>query len=394
MNKKLFVGLIAAIILAGVVFIAWISLGSREATAYDYDLSKYVKTGEYKDLPYYKEEAEVTEEDIKNEIDIRLKRASKTENIKEGVVETGDTINVAYVGTIDGVAFEGGTTESSDITIGTTNMIDGFVEGLIGKNVGEKVTLNLKFPDDYHAQDLAGKDCVFEVTINSKKVTTTPELDEEFVKDNSDLKTVEEYKALVKEEILKRKQDNIDKMMKDELWSYILKNSEAIEYPEKELAEAAKKADTLEEQYKQQAASYGLEWEEFLKQAMKSDLEGFKTIKETYAKNIVLNEMVMYSLCRSENIKISNSEYNKELEEILNGSGYTKKSFEEAFGQSIEKFAESNNWKNTMLLDKLLDKVIDLGKEVSKDEYKSIVEKRNAEDAANQDKESSENSQG
>lgn len=391
MNKKLFVGLIAAIILAGVIFVAWMSLGSREATAYDYDLSKYVKTGEYKDLPYYNEKAEATEEDIKNDIEARLNRASKTENVKEGVVENGDTINVAYVGTIDGVAFDGGTTESSDITIGTTNMIDGFVEGLIGKKVGEKVTLNLRFPDDYKAENLAGKDCVFEVTINSKKVTTTPELNEDFVKENSDVKTVDEFKAFVKEEILKRKQENIDKMMKEELWAYILKNSEAKDYPEKELAEANKKADALEEQYKQQAASYGLEWEDFLKQAMNSDLEGFKTIKENYAKNIVLNEMVMYSLCRSEHIKISNSEYNKELEEILTSSGYTKKSFEEAFGQSIEKFAEGNNWKNTMLLDKLLDRVRELGKEVSKEEYKSIVEKRNAEEAENKDKESSEN---
>ncbi len=376
MNKKFLVALVL-IVAIGIVAVWFLKDDKEETnTAYDYDLSEYVEVGEYKGLPYAQSEAEVSDEDVQAEINNRLNYLATTETVTEGIVEDGDTINVAYVGTIDGVAFEGGSTASSDITIGTTNFIDGFIEGLIGKNIGETVTLNLRFPDEYHSEDLAGKDCVFEVTINSKKVTSVPELNEEFVQSNSEYETVEEYTQAIKDEILEGRQNQIDASIKNELWSYILKNSTALKYPADEMTKAGEKANALEAQYMQEAASYGMEWEKYLNDFMGTDVEGFEQMKEEYAQSIVLGNMVMYYICEKEGVTFSQDEYEAELEKILSESGYTEDTFEQYFGQTIEEYAEENDWYSSLMLDKLLVKIKDMGTQVSEEEYAQILEER------------------
>lgn len=343
---------------------------NRAPKEYNYNLSEYVKVGNYKGLEYKKPKVSVSDDEVKQEIEMVLAKNSKEEVIKSGKVEDGDTINVSYKGTIDGKAFEGGTTDSQDITIGETPMIDGFIEGLTGKNIGDKVTLNLKFPEDYHEEKIAGKDVTFVVKINSKKVRKTPKLNEDFVKNNSEFKTVSEYKKNVKKDILERKEKMVETQIKQELWTKIIDKSKAKKYPEKELKEARKKADEWESQYKSQATTYGMEWKDFLKNVMNTDEKGFKKIKEEYAENIVLNEMVMYSIAREEHVKLSKSEYRDKLDDIMEDSGYDEKTFKELFNMSIEKYAEQNNWEQSMLLDKVLDKIMEMGKEkkLTKDE--------------------------
>ena len=317
MNKKLLIGSGVVVAIVAVIAIILVFVNNKQSKEYNYDLSKYVKVGNYKGLEYTSQKASVTDEEVDVEIQRRLQKAAKTENSKTGKVENGDTINISFVGKIDGKEFEGGSSESTDITVGTTQMIDGFVEGLIGKNVGESVTLNLKFPDDYGKTDLQGKAVEFKVTINSKKKISVPKLNASFVKKNSKYKTVKEYKEGVKKELLNQKQKSIDSTVKQELWSRIINKSKAKKYPEKELNEAMSQANKLEESYKAQAQNYGMEWETYLKTVMRTDKKGFEKLKQEYAKNIVFNRMVMYSIARSENISLSNREYKKEILKIL-----------------------------------------------------------------------------
>ena len=306
-------------------------VNNKQSKEYNYDLSKYVKVGNYKGLEYTSQKASVTDEEVDVEIQRRLQKAAKTENSKTGKVENGDTINISFVGKIDGKEFEGGSSESTDITVGTTQMIDGFVEGLIGKNVGESVTLNLKFPDDYGKTDLQGKAVEFKVTINSKKKISVPKLNASFVKKNSKYKTVKEYN-------------------------------------------------------KAQAQNYGMEWETYLKTVMRTDKKGFEKLKQEYAKNIVFNRMVMYSIARSENISLSNREYKKEILKILEDNGYDEESFKKAFGKDIETYADEQNWRQKILFDKVLDKVMKDGKKVSQKEYQKIVAEEQAKNAKTSDK--------
>ena len=372
MNKKLLIGSGVVVAIVAVIAIILVFVNNKQSKEYNYDLSKYVKVGNYKGLEYTSQKASVTDEEVDVEIQRRLQKAAKTKNSKTGKVENGDTINISFVGKIDGKEFEGGSSESTDITVGTTQMIDGFVEGLIGKNVGESVTLNLKLPDDYGKTDLQGKAVEFKVTINSKKKISVPKLNASFVKKNSKYKTVKEYKEGVKKELLNQKQKSIDSTVKQELWSRIINKSKAKKYPEKELNEAMSQANKLEESYKAQAQNYGMEWETYLKTVMRTDKKGFEKLKQEYAKNIVFNRMVMYSIARSENISLSNREYKKEILKILEDNGYDEESFKKAFGKDIETYADEQNWRQKILFDKVLDKVMKDGKKVSQKEYQKI----------------------
>ena len=386
MNKKLLIGSGVVVAIVAVIAIILVFVNNKQSKEYNYDLSKYVKVGNYKGLEYASQKASVTDEEVDVEIQRRLQKAAKTENSKTGKVENGDTINISFVGKIDGKEFEGGSSESTDITVGTTQMIDGFVEGLIGKNVGESVTLNLKFPDDYGKTDLQGKAVEFKVTINSKKKISVPKLNKEFVKKNSKFTTVKEYKEGVKKELLNQKQKSIDSTVKQELWSRIIDKSKANKYPEKELNEAMSQANKLEESYKAQAQNYGMEWETYLKTVMRTDKKGFEKLKQEYAKNIVFNRMVMYSIARSENISLSNREYKKEILKILEDNGYDEESFKKAFGKDIETYADEQNWRQKILFDKVLDKVMKDGKKVSQKEYQKIVAEEQAKNAKTSEK--------
>ena len=386
MNKKLLIGSGVVVAIVAVIAIILVFVNNKQSKEYNYDLSKYVKVGNYKGLEYASQKASVTDEEVDAEIQRRLQKAAKTENSKTGKVENGDTINISFVGKIDGKEFEGGSSESTDITVGTTQMIDGFVEGLIGKNVGESVTLNLKFPDDYGKTDLQGKAVEFKVTINSEKKISVPKRNTEFVKKNSKYKTVKEYKEGVKKELLNQKQKSIDSTVKQELWSRIINKSKAKKYPEKELNEAMSQANKLEESYKAQAQNYGMEWETYLKTVMRTDKKGFEKLKQEYAKNIVFNRMVMYSIARSENISLSNREYKKEILKILEDNGYDEESFKKAFGKDIETYADEQNWRQKILFDKVLDKVMKDGKKVSQKEYQKIVAEEQAKNAKTSEK--------
>ena len=389
MNKKLLIGSGVVVAIVAVIAIILVFVNNKQSKEYNYDLSKYVKVGNYKGLEYASQKASVTDEEVDVEIQRRLQKAAKTENSKTGKVENGDTINISFVGKIDGKEFEGGSSESTDITVGTTQMIDGFVEGLIGKNVGESVTLNLKFPDDYGKTDLQGKAVEFKVTINSKKKISVPKLNTEFVKKNSKFTTVKEYKEGVKKELLNQKQKSLDSTVKQELWSRIIDKSKAKKYPEKELNEAMSQANKLEESYKAQAQNYGMEWETYLKTVMRTDKKGFEKLKQEYAKNIVFNRMVMYSIARSENISLSNREYKKEILKILEDNGYDEESFKKAFGKDIETYADEQNWRQKVLFDKVLDKVMKDGKKVSQKKYQKIVAEEQAKKAKTSENSSS-----
>ena len=321
-----FVLIVAAIGVLVVALVAIIKIqGSKvpEVVPYDYDLAEYVTVPEYKDLPYYVTQAAITDEELDTEIENKLKSDSVTENIEEGVVEDGDTVNIAFEGRIDGETFDGGSSDSYDITIGTTQMIDGFIEGLIGKNIGETVTLDLQFPDDYHATELAGKPVVFDVTLNYKKTTTVPELTDAYVKEHTDYETVDEYREGLRAELTESRQKSLDSSMNTEMWNYVVENAEVLQYPDAELAEAMVAADQMESTYRQQAASYGIEWADYLSMFMGTDEEGFNAMKEEYAQNIVKNEMVLYSIARAEKLEHTEKEYKERIAEILESSDLT-----------------------------------------------------------------------
>lgn len=357
MKKRIFsVGLISVLCLASMAFMTGCG---DEAPYADYDLSEYVTVGEYKNLEYDEISVSVSDDEIQEEIDSRLEAAAETKSVETGTVADGDTINVAFEGKIDGETFEGGSSDSYDITVGTTSMIDGFVEGLIGKEVGETVELDLTFPEDYGNEDLNGKDVVFTVTINSKQVKEVPEYNLDFVEANSDYDSLEDYEASVKEDLLAEKEATAESEVKSTLWEEIVNSSEIIQYP----AEKDELIESTMQSFKDTAEDNSLEWEDYLSQIGYTEEELNEQIT-SYAETKIFQEMIVYSIAEAEGLEVTDDEYDEYINNMLSQAGLDAESFESTYGMTIEAYCEQEGLRSSMLLNKVMDKVMEYGKAV------------------------------
>lgn len=371
MKKKILsTGLIAGLCLSSMLTMT--ACGEEQPYS-DYDLSEYVTVGEYKGLEYDKVSVSVSDEEVQDEIDSRLQEHATTEDSTSGTVEDGDTVSIAYEGRIDGETFDGGTGEEDSLVIGSGSMIDGFESGLIGKEVGSTVSLDLTFPEDYGKDsngevtnesqaELAGKAVTFDVNIKSKKVETVPEYNLDFVKEYySDYDSLEAFEKGVKEELLVQKEESELQSVKNELWQTIVEASEVKKYPEEKDA----MIEELLAAEKQSAEDQDMEWEDYL-DAVGYTEDELKDMITSYAENIVFEEMVLYSIAEKEGLEVTNDEYEEFIDNMLEGYGMDEDTFESTVGSSVDEWADQNNIRSMLLLNKVMDKVMEYGKEVSK----------------------------
>ena len=160
-----------------------------------------VKLGQYKGLTLEKAEYPVSKKDVDEEIERSLKAKSRLVEVTDREARDGDTVTIDYSGSVDGVKFAGGTAEKQELTLGSHSFIPGFEEQVVGMKIGDDKDLNVKFPDDYHAEDLKGKNAVFAVKLHAIKYREVPELNDEFVKDTSKFDNVAEYRADVEKRL-------------------------------------------------------------------------------------------------------------------------------------------------------------------------------------------------
>ena len=177
-----------------------------------------VEISDYLGIKVEKAKIEVSDDEVDAEIQRVRERNGRTVEITDRAAENGDTVNIDYAGSVDGVAFDGGTAEKQDLKLGSGQFIPGFEDQIVGKKIGDEFDVNVTFPTEYHAAELAGKAAVFHCVLHSIKATELPELDDEFVKDvSSDFDTLDEYKADVKANIQKRKEANADRELEEKL---------------------------------------------------------------------------------------------------------------------------------------------------------------------------------
>ena len=194
------------------------------------DLKPVPKIGEYKGFAVEREIAPITDEAVDAEIASAQKRAAREIEVTDRAAQMGDTANIDYEGFCDGVAFAGGKDEGHALKLGSGQFIPGFEEGVVGKTVGEEFDVNVTFPEEYHAKDLAGKPVVFKCKLNGITTEELPELDDEFAKDLS-FDTFEEYKADVKKKLEERATANADRAVEGKINDMILDILE-VEIPE------------------------------------------------------------------------------------------------------------------------------------------------------------------
>ena len=285
----------------------------------------YVTLGQYIGVEYTPLSTTVTEEELQAQVDNCLQQWGDTVELTEGTVKDGDTINLDYIGYVDGEAFEGGSTDGAgtSLTIGSHQYIDDFEEQLIGHDVGEEgIEVNVTFPDDYKnsdntISDLAGKDATFVCTINSIYQTTYPdELTDELVAENTDYETVNAFMDALKMDYENYKKERADQQMKVDLIVAVMDNATVQSYPEKEMSELTEQ--TIQAA-KDGADAYGMEYTEYLN--LLQDEEGNPYTEETYRADVeeyiqelLKEKMVVCMIADAEHITATKNEVQEYVE--------------------------------------------------------------------------------
>ena len=337
----------------------------------NYDVFDYVTLGDYEGLDAYYVTPEVTKNNVKDEIDKRLEDAVEYSEFDDRAVKSGDKVNVDFIGKIDGEEFDGGTSKDYSYTLGEGSMIEGFDEGLYGANVGDKVTLNLTFPEDYSNADVAGKDVVFEVTINSaEEITYQPEWNDEFVKKSTDGKytTTKEYKKAIEKELLADVKKSNESKLENDVWQSIYDNTTFNGYPEYLYNKMTAQVTSQIEQY---SSMYGIDENTYLQYFAGG------VSKEDYIIKYVNSQLLNEALIKTLKLELSDEEYEKMATADL--ENYGVKTIEE-FEKQYSKDAISEYYLSQLLMDKLVE--ISNVKEISAEEYEEIQAAKQAVDEA------------
>ena len=288
-----------------------------------------VKVNKYKGLNIQPEKVEVTDEEVNHELGHLLEKYTELVSKENGTVENGDTAIIDFEGFKDGVAFDGGKGENYSLEIGSNTFIPGFEEQLIGMKVGEEKDLNLKFPEDYGAKDLAGAAVVFKVKVNEIKQKKARELDEDFFEDLAmeGVNSEETLKEEIKNSIKAQKEMDAENNYIDKILEEVSKNVE-VDIPEEMVEEEVERLlGRFEEQMKMQGISLDLYYKftNTTEKDLRAQLE-----KEGYAN--VLYRLMLEEIMNLENIEVTKEDAEKEAEELAKKYQMTKEQFLEQFG--------------------------------------------------------------
>lgn len=276
------------------------------------DLEKYVKLGEYKGITLDKVVSVISEDDLAAQIDENLMKAA--EEISGGA-EMGDLVTINFVGTKDGKAFDGGTANNYDLTLGSGGMIPGFEDGIVGMKKGETKDLNLTFPEDYHEPSFAGEDVVFKITC--QKVRRKAELTDEWAAKQGDYKSADAYRAAIKTQMEEAAQKAAEEELKNSAWLRVVDSSEVLEYPQEDIEKQKKEYRKITQRFADQAK---MELEEFVK-SQNMTMEQFEASTQQYAELIVKQDLVIQAILDAENISLSDEECLEIQEELIKNSG-------------------------------------------------------------------------
>lgn len=296
--------------------------------------NKYVTLGDYTDLEveYTTASTEVTDEEVTTTIETNLSSYAYESEDKKYKAQEGDTVNIDYEGLKDGVAFDGGTAEGYDLELGSNTFIDGFEEGLIGAKKGDELALDLTFPEDYSSEDLAGQDVVFNVKVNSIKITPSMEdLDDDFVAktiktytnadgEEVEVTTVDQYTDLVRADLEANLEETVATDKKTALWEEIVANCEIKEYPEEDVKEIIQ---DMEDWYTEYASYYGYENLDDFITANNSTREEFDENAEKSAKEEVASRLVAEAIAEKEDLALTDDEYDEGVTKYTKEYGYS-----------------------------------------------------------------------
>lgn len=290
-------------------------------------VSPDVELGAYKGLDVQRETDEVGDEAVEHEIEQVRQRNAREIEVEDRAVQDDDIVNLDYAGTVDGVAFEGGTAQGQNLTIGSGSFIAGFEEQMVGMKIGEEKDLNVTFPEEYHAKELAGKPAVFHVKVNAIHVRELPTLDDEFAKDVSEFDTLDEYKADVRAKLEEQAKQQADAQFENALVEAVVKESK-MDIPN---AMIESKLDEKIRDLAMRMAYQGMRFEDFLKYTGQTEAQVRDQFRDE-ATDLLKGELVIKAIRKAENLEPTQ----EEIDEVA--ARYAK-----ATGKEVEEFKSGLN---------------------------------------------------
>ncbi len=270
-----------------------------------------VTLGQYKGLEYDEKPVEVTDEDLEQELKKVQEQNARTITVEDRAIANGDIAVIDFTGSVDGEEFEGGKGEDYELVIGSHSFVDTFEDQLIGKNTGDEVDVNVTFPEDYQAANLAGKPALFKVVIKAIKTKEVPELDDEFASDVSDFDTLDEYKEDLKKTILERKQKTAKTAKENALVDKVIENAQ-MDIPEPMIElEVRQMAD----EFAQRMQMQGLSMEQYMQYTGLTSEKLLEEMKPNAEKKIK-TRLVLEAVVDAEKIEVSAEELEAEYKKL------------------------------------------------------------------------------
>lgn len=294
------------------------------------------KLGQYKGIEVESIDTVVTDEDVMEELEQKREENARLVAVEDRAVESGDKVMIDYVGKVDGEAFEGGSADGHELEIGSNSFIPGFEDQLIGAELGSEVEVNVTFPEEYHAEDLAGKDAVFTVKVLGIKTKELPELDDEFAIDTSEFDTLEEYKADLKEKMQKSADENAERAIRDKVIEKCVENME-VDIPEVMIDQ---EVEGMVRNFEQQLSQQGLSIEQYA-QFTGGSLDQLKESMRKDAKVRVETGLLFDAVKNAENIEATEEDLNEEYEKFAEAQDKTVEEIKALFGGNDDYIKDS-----------------------------------------------------
>ena len=322
-----------------------------------------VTLGQYKGIEVPETKVEVTDEEIEAELK-KVQEQNAREITVDRPAENGDTVVIDFEGSVDGEVFEGGTAENHPLVLGSGSFIPGFEDQLVGATADSDVEVNVTFPEDYQAKDLAGKAAVFKVKVHEIKKKELPEINDEFAQDVSEFDTLDEYKEDVKKGIAEQKEKAVRQEKQEKIIRQIVENAE-MDIPDPMVVTQTRQ---MMDQFAQQMQSNGLSMAQYYQFTGLTPDGLLEQMKPQAQKNIE-NRLVLEAIAAAEGITASEEEVEKEFANIAERYGLTVDKVKEIFADE-----ETENIKSDIAAQKALDLITDAAVEVPVTEVEATVE--------------------
>ena len=275
-----------------------------------------VTLGEYKGVEVKREHTLVTEDEVNAEIEKERNKQAAEVSVEDRAVAEGDTVNLDYSGSVDGVKFAGGTAEAQTLKIGSHTFIPGFEEQMVGMNIGEEKDLEVTFPEEYHAKELAGKKAVFHVKVNSITETQLPALDDDFAKDISEFDTLDAYKADVRAKLEAQAAERDNNAFTNAVIEKVMANA-TVEIPD---AMVERQIDSMVRNFEARLAQQGLKLADFMKYTGQ-DEKSFRNQYRDQAEKSVRANLVLEAVENVEKFEAAEEEIDAEIEKFAKQIG-------------------------------------------------------------------------